>query len=313
MVATRVLVTGGTGFVGTAFLRRSIGEGLRVAAFVRPGSMPAWDRSVSEAVRVIPATLEMLDDARVREQIASFNPDTLVHLAWSGVKGADRNSIRQFENVRYGLKLMAIAEQSQIRHVIGLGSQAEYGPCARRIPTSQATNPTTLYGAAKLSTYHALRCLAVIGKIECTWMRLFSSYGPGDDPSWMIQYLIRALLKGERPKLTLCEQRWDYIFVDDVADAIVSVIKARASGLFNLGAGVAYRLRDLVEMIRDNIDPDLELGFGEVPYRSDQVMHLEADIDDLHRMTGWTPRVTIENGLRRTIEHARTALAAELG
>jgi nucleoside-diphosphate-sugar epimerase len=126
----------------------------------------------------------------------------------------------------------------------------------------------------------------------------------------MIQYLISALLRSERPSLTRCEQRWDYIFVDDVADALIRVVEANATGLFNLGAGIAYPLREVVEKIRDLIDPRLDLGLGEVPYRADQVMHLEADISDLQRETGWQPRVSLEDGIRQTVQFAQKQLLA---
>jgi UDP-glucose 4-epimerase len=301
----RVLVTGGTGFVGSALLRRAVNAGCTVAALVRPASTPRWESSVCESVTVIPGSLENLSDLQVRERILEFRPTAIVHLAWNGVKNRDRNSVTQLDNMRHSVDLFTLGSAAGATQFVGLGSQAEYGPCSQRISVSQPTNPTTLYGAAKLSTYHTLKCLAQASNVSYAWLRLFSSYGPGDDPSWMIQYLIAALLRAERPSLTGCEQRWDYIFVDDVADAILSVVNAKAAGLFNLGSGTAYPLREVVERIRDLIDPRLELGIGEIPYREDQVMHLEADISDLRRAAGWQPQVSLQDGLSRTVEFAR--------
>ena len=117
----------------------------------------------------------------------------------------------------------------------------------------------------------------------------------------MIPYLIRALLKGERPALTACEQRWDYLFGPDAADAVWAVARSDASGIFNLGAGRAESLRAIVETLRDAIDPKLPLGMGEVPYRPDQVMHLEADISRLTEATGWRPATSLQDGLKQTV------------
>jgi nucleoside-diphosphate-sugar epimerase len=112
-------------------------------------------------------------------------------------------------------------------------------------------------------------------------------------------------LEGKSPALTRCEQKWDYVYVDDVAAAIVATLDSEVEGALNVGAGHAYPLANIVTLIRDMIDPDIQLHFGEIPYRPDQVMHLEADISRLTRATGWVPRVSIEEGLARTVEWYR--------
>src|ERR1019366_4311588 len=104
-----------------------------------------------------------------------------------------------------------------------------------------------------------------------------------------------------RPKLTRGEQMWDYLHVDDVASAVVATFDSDARGVFNLGSGRALRLRAIVKMIRDAIDPALPLGFGDVAYRPDQVMHLEADVSALRSATGWRPAIPLEEGIAGTV------------
>jgi nucleoside-diphosphate-sugar epimerase len=97
-------------------------------------------------------------------------------------------------------------------------------------------------------------------------------------------------------------QRWDYLHVDDVVRALMAVATERqAFGVYNLSSGQAVRVRDIVERIRDLIDANLPLGFGEVPYRPDQVMHLQGSSKRLTRETGWRPMVDLESGLARTV------------
>ena len=133
-------------------------------------------------------------------------------------------------------------------------------------------------------------------------MRLFSSYGPGDDPSWLIPSLILKLLADERPALTAGEQKWDYIYAADAAEAILqTAVSPNAEGIFNLGSGQARPLREIIETVRDLVRPGAPLGFGEVPYRPDQVMFLEANIDRLKRLADWSPRTLLAEGLRRTV------------
>jgi nucleoside-diphosphate-sugar epimerase len=113
------------------------------------------------------------------------------------------------------------------------------------------------------------------------------------------------LLAGEKPALTKGEQMWDYIYVDDAAAAVMSLIDSNAVGVFNLGSGQAHPLRAIVTMIRDLINPVLPLGIGEIPYRPDQVMHLEADITALTRATAWRPKMSLAQGLQLTVNWYR--------
>jgi nucleoside-diphosphate-sugar epimerase len=141
------------------------------------------------------------------------------------------------------------------------------------------------------------------------WLRLFSAYGPMDDSGWMIPSLIQQLLRRERPLLTAGTQLWDYLYVADAARAIAQVaLTPQASGMFNLGSGRPETIRSVAERIRDAIDPKLPLGLGEVPFRPDQVMHLEADIGRLRATTGWSPEIDLNEGLRRTIAWFRERL-----
>ncbi|MGE5096454.1 MAG: NAD-dependent epimerase/dehydratase family protein [Betaproteobacteria bacterium] len=301
----KVLLSGASGFVGSYVLRQLLAHGdAEVAALVREPAK-AW-RIQDEVgrVRVLRAGLE--DGAMLEEAIGAFRPSHVVHLAWSGVLGRDRNAPAQHVNAYRTMRLLELALAAGARHFIGLGSQAEYGPCAARTDESTPTAPTTMYGAAKLASCIMASRLCDVSGARFAWLRLFSSYGPRDNPEWMIPYLTLKLLHGERPAVTAAEQLWDYLHVEDAAAAVVAVTRTEsASGIFNLGSGSARRLRDIIETVRDAIDPALPVGFGEVPYRPDQVMHLEADIGRLSRATGWRPRVDLVEGLRGTVDWYR--------
>lgn len=301
----RILVTGATGFVGSALVRHLVATGHDVAALVRPSSRRSWRlESLGSELRLIEGDLASLPAGSIR----AFAAEGVAHLAWSGVSNRDRNDPIQVGNIRQAADLFSLVADSGCSAFVGLGSQAEYGPCSGAVATDAPTNPTTLYGECKLATGRILARMAEHHphKPRFGWLRLFSSYGPGDEAYWMIPGLILQLLRRQVPPLTLGEQRWDYIHVDDAARAISSVLtSSQASGVFNLGSGTAMPLASTIRTIRDLIDPALPLGFGQVPYRPDQVMHLEADISRLTELTGWTPRVLLADGLRQTVEWYR--------
>ena len=305
----RVLVTGGAGFVGARVVRRLVEQGREVVVLLRETSDPRRLAEVLGRCTVLSGDLSRLD--ALRSPLEDLAPEGVLHLAWGGVKGADRNHPMQLSNVSTSIELFRLTGEIGCSRFIGLGSQAEYGPLSGCIDERAPTRPTTTYGAAKLATGCVLDRAAAAAGRPFAWLRLFSSYGPDDDPSWLIPYMIRTLLAGERPRLTKAEQIWDYIHVDDVADAIVATLDAGACGIFNLGSGQARPLREIIEHLRDTIDPGLPLGFGEVEYRPDQVMHLESDITALRAATGWAPRVSLERGLSDVVAwHRGTAGAS---
>jgi nucleoside-diphosphate-sugar epimerase len=301
----RVLVTGGAGFVGARVVHRLVAQGREVALLLRATSDPRRLADVLEHCTVLRGDMSQL--ATQRSQLHDFAPEGVLHMAWEGVKGADRNHPMQLSNVSSSIDLFQLTGEIGCASFVGLGSQAEYGILSGRIDERAPTRPTTTYGAAKLATGCVLERAAEAAGRPFAWLRLFSSYGPDDDPSWLIPYLIRTLLARERPRLTKAEQVWDYIHVDDVANAIIAALDAGATGVFNLGSGEARPLRDIVTSIRDLVDPSLPLGFGEIPYRPDQVMHLEADVTALATAASWRPKIALEDGLAELVRLQRTS------
>ncbi len=301
----RAVVTGAGGFIGSHLTRRLVADGVSVAVVLRPTSDRTRISDLIPSIHVIRGDLravELLEPAMSR-----FAPDAVFHTAWTGVTGKERNDPRQIEeNVLPTVDLARAASRVGAKVFVGLGSQAEYGPVNRRTDEETPTRPTTLYGAAKLASGILAERVCAEGGIRFAWLRVFSTFGPMDHPDWLLPYLIRTLASGQRPALTAGEQRWDFLYVADAVDALVRVAAAPdANGTFNLGSGVARPLRAVVEQVRDLIDPARPLGFGELPYRADQIMHLEADITRLTAAAGWSPATPFDQALARTVDYFR--------
>ena len=304
----RVFLTGAAGFVGARVAAQLAEEGHAVICAVRQTD---HGRLAALGDRVSVARLDLQDGAAVQDAMAQHRPDAVCHAAWQGVAGGARNDDWQDVNVAVSANLAQAALANGVRVIVGIGSQAEYGPINRMAVESDPCRPTTRYGRAKCQAHDAMAAACAQAGARFAWMRIFSLYGPGDNPGWLIPSVTTALLQGQRPALTGGEQNWDFLHVQDAARAIAAVLRApAAAGLFNLGSGQAPPLRHTLEMLRDLIDPALPLGFGDVAYRPDQVMHLQADVSRLRRVTGWAPQVGLQEGLAQTVAWHRARLSA---
>jgi nucleoside-diphosphate-sugar epimerase len=297
----RVLVTGATGFLGSYVTETLLAHGETVAVLHRPATDCWRIAHLLPRVRAIAGDLRELP--AVADQIQAFKPDTVIHLAWQGVGNAYRNDPIQIDhNLQSSLDLFRLAAACGCRTWVGLGSQAEYGPQNHCLSETDPDQPTTLYGSVKVAVRGITAQLAALGDVRFAWLRLFSPYGPRDNEGWLIPYVIRSLQRREPPALTAAEQQWDYLYVADAAEAVYRVAATpTASGIFNLGSGQAVRLRDLIEQLRDLLDPGVPLHFGAVPYRPDQVMYLQAAMARLEHATGWQPTTDLATGLRQTV------------
>ncbi|MBC8088623.1 MAG: NAD(P)-dependent oxidoreductase [Phycisphaerae bacterium] len=310
----RYLVTGARGFIGSAIVRAALDAGHSVAALVRPGSTAIRLGDIARDVTFIHSDFALLSSPETREAFSAFAPDVVVHAAWEGVAGADRNAEWQVaRNVPVTRELLMLAADAGATHFIGLGSQAEYGPCSGRITEDQPLSPTTLYGVAKVSACELTQEAARTRAIRHSWLRVFSTYGAGSEPGWVLPMAANTMARGTAPDLTPCEQRWEFLHVSDAARGVVAVGARRAVGVFNLGSGDARPLRDVILSLRDRVDPTLNPNFGAVAYRSDQVMYLEADVSRIKGATGWCPTTSLEAGLdeiaREALEHQHLAHA----
>lgn len=300
----RCLVTGASGFLGSTLVRHLVARGHQVALLVRPNSSLARLQGLLDKVELV--TGDLSDTASLRNAIARQPRDACLHLAWFGVTAEYRNSPLQIsQNLVSTLALWEAAHTAGCKVWIGLGSQAEYGSFSGVLREDLCPRPVTAYGVAKLAAGVATAKMSELAGVRHVWLRLLSAYGPGDDERHMLPSVILSLLARKKPALTRAEQVWDYLYADDAAAAICAVLEQEVEGVFNLSSGHAVSLRSIVEQVRDMIDPALPIGFGDVPYRQDQVMHLEGDITSLTTATGWQPATSLQQGLRQTIEWYR--------
>lgn len=300
----RCLVTGASGFLGSHLVRDLLKREHSVMILLRPDADTDRINDCLPRVSIVRGSLEDLSE--LTETLCREPVDAAFHLAWAGVTAAHCNSAEQVTlNVLHSLALWDVLHQTGCSAFLGVGSQAEYGLHSGVLREDMPTSPVTAYGAAKLALGILLKPLCLTAEMRFVWLRLFSAYGPGDDPRHLVPSLIDTLQRREKPLLTAGEQVWDYLYVTDAVAAMCTCLEQKVSGVFNLGSGSPCVLREFILKVRNSIDPALPLGFGELPYRSDQAMHLEADISRLQAATGWKPKMALSEGIKQTVEWYR--------
>ncbi|HEX7600349.1 MAG TPA: NAD(P)-dependent oxidoreductase [Polyangiaceae bacterium] len=302
---TRCLVTGATGHVGVHLVRALLRAGAEVVALARPDT--DLSRLPSGATAVI---ARPLDRDALATSIAATAPEVLFHLAWLGVRRETLDDPRQItQNVPHTLFVVEAALRAGARAVVGLGSQEEYGRTSGVLDELAELRPTDAYGRAKQCAGALTLDLARTFGTRAAWLRLFISYGPLENASRLIPSVTRALLLGEPLALTDGPQRRDYLFVEDVAEALLASAASDASGVYNLGSGSSRSVRSVVEDLRSILAPERELTFGALASQArDQTPVLEADARRFRAATGWAPRTSMREGLEKTVAWHRADL-----
>ena len=296
----RAVITGATGAVGTAIIADLIKRNVEVLVLCRKGSKRNEQIPKHRLVRQEYCSMEEFSS----RQAGGEAYDVFYHLAWEGTTGPARDDMfLQNRNVRYALDAVGLAARFGCRSFIGAGSQAEYGRVEGILRPDTPAYPTMGYGIGKLAAGLMTRQYAHQLSMEHIWVRIVSIYGPNDSPRSMVMSTIRSLVEGKVPQLTKGGQMWDYLYSGDAGRAFALLGEKGVDGkTYVLGSGRVRPLRTYVEDIRDEVSPGADLVFGTIDYYPHQVMHLQADTEELERDTGWRAETKFRDGIRQIVQ-----------
>lgn len=293
---------GANGFLGSHLSKKLASEGIEVIALVAKG----WDYSSIKGINQIQCVefeLETLTD--LDNQSFLTGVDTIYHMAWAGVSTTLKNEAEiQAKNILYGLSVLEFAQRHGINRVIVPGSASEYACGQGIINGKNESAPSDLYSASKVATRFLCQTYAKQHDIDLIWTAITSIYGPGRNDNNLITYAIKTLLKGEKPSFTGLEQQWDYLYIDDLIDALIAIgHKGKGGAIYPIGSGEHRQMNEYVQIIRDAINPALSLGIGDLPYKNKTIDNQILDISSLQKDTGFQPKYSFEQGIKRTIDY----------
>lgn len=298
----KILLTGATGFLGSSLLKKLSNSGYEVIYLCRNNSnLYRINKKFTNTKRLI---VDDWSDFSIVNKHFGREECVIIHCAWQGVAGSERNQKWQFfDNVSMCNSLLKGISELNVKKFINFGSHAEYGPLNKIISEDDNKMPSTMYGLTKKIINNLLLEYFNNTGVEYINLRIFNLYGPFDNDNWFIPYIINNYLKGLSPELTKCEQIWDYLYIDDFCNLVSLVVENNIKGEFNAGSGIGVPLTEVVNCISGHIPNSPDPNFGIVKYRDDQVMHLQADISKISKATSWLPEVSLKDGILDTINY----------
>ena len=295
----KILVTGASGFIGSHLCRRLVEDQAEVHAVYRTqapteeNDVRWWQADVS-------------DIGAVRTLFRNIRPDVIYHLA-SHVKGAPNleHVLPTFHsNLQSTVNLLTLAAETGCQRIVLTGSLAEPDP------QNGELFPSAPYAAAKWASSGYARMFHALYQLPVVIARVFMVYGPAQqDLTKLIPYVTLSLLRGETPKITSGSRLVDWIYVSDVVDGFVALGQAPGidGATLDLGSGELVSIRDIVQQVAGVVDPNSSAEFGALPDRPLEPTRLANPAETSARI-GWKPRVSLREGLERTVDWYRTAM-----
>jgi len=305
------VVTGGTGFIGSALVRRLVVAGARVLCLMR--DKPRSDASLALLRGAEVVRLSSFHASEMEGCLREFSADVIFNLASYGARQEDRDPEALLEgNVGLVARLVSAAASAAPKRFIHAGSCSEYGASLANeifFTEAQPLRPESVYGGAKAAAEFYGNTLARWLGVAFVTLRLFGVFGVGEGPQRLIPYLINRLQVNEPVDLTPGEQVRDFLYVDDVVEAFI--VAAQDNGLtpytaYNVCSGKPVRIREIGTLVADVMQkPRSLLQWGKRPYRRDEAMWIVGDNRRFTHATAWRPRVSLPDGIRRMVVSAK--------
>jgi nucleoside-diphosphate-sugar epimerase len=297
----RVFVTGGAGFLGASIIRQLLSDGCEVMAAKRTQTNTFRCKDFFDKVIWVDTM-----SSSYQQTVIDFNPDVIIHAAWAGVSSKERADWGiQMSNFQMLADILKISEQTLVKKIIILGSQAEYGAIAETVDENYPVMPNDAYATCKLASQKIIETFCGQKGIDWYWLRVFSVFGPTEAGNWFIPWVIGNQLKNTDIDLTGCEQEYDYLFIDDFAVMVSNMVNVSKSipGIYNICSGKTVKLKTITEIICKCIGGKGKLNYGTIPYRPNQSMKISGDNSKYNVTFGKIKVTDIDYAIKQTISY----------
>lgn len=290
----RVLITGASGFLGQAVIKK-----LSQCDEVEAVAVVSGRKEVCFASNILVEKANLLNPDACKQLIIKTKPDCICHLAWGQEEEDFRHSHTNLAWLEASVRLLDIFATCGGKRFLFAGSSTEYDDKTGKLSETNRVVPMTLYGACKKSFAQIMKSYCQIEKIQYVDMRFFTIYGEGDSHSFgAIPQTINHFLRGESVICKSPQNIRDYIYVDDAADVVKTLIENNFCGSVNIGSGHPKMMRNVFEEIAKEMHAESLLQFADNVYCD--MIHV-ADTTEMDKFVDRSQWMPFERGLSQTI------------
>lgn len=299
----RAVVTGATGFVGANLARRLLRDGHEVHLLVRPGHATWRVDEIRADVRIHP--VDFADGDGLGLVVDAIRPDWVFHLAAYGAYSYQSDLQRMVHtNIVGTINLVEACLRTGFEAFVNTGSSSEYGLKDRASVETDRLEPNSHYAVTKAAATHFCRLTARSRGVHLPTLRLYSVYGPYEEPTRLMPALIVQGLRGQLPPLADPTVARDYVSAGDVTEAFLLAATQpdqEPGAIYNVGTGVQTSLRELVQVVRRILPIQIEPRWGSMPNRGWDTDVWVSNNRKIRDALGWRPRDDPDRGVRAMV------------
>jgi len=298
-VSERLLIVGGTGFIGNNLALSAVKGG--ISTTVLSLNCPVAERKI-KGIEYLQADVTHL--SQLQKQLKNLKFDYVVNLSGyiehcSFLEGGRNIIDTHFIGVQ---NLIQVIDWYELKRFVQIGSSDEYGNLPAPQSEEMREGPISSYSLGKLASTQLLQMLYRTVKLPAVTLRLFLVYGPGQDEKRFLPQIIKGCLSDNNFPTSAGLQLRDFCYIDDVIDGILTVLtNDKVNGeVINLASGTPVAIREVVEQVQKTVGKGSP-EFGEIPYRVGENMELYANVSKAKELLDWEAKVSLESGIEKTV------------
>ena len=301
----RCLITGASGFVGANLTRRLLHDGHEVHALLRPEHQP-W--RLGDVTSLHRHSVDLTNPGEVQQAVRRIHPDWVFHLAAYGAYSSQTGFARMLDiNLNGTATLLDACAEAGVEAFVYTGSSSEYGYKDHPPREDEILEPNSHYAITKAAATHYCQFVARKHDVNAIAVRLYSIYGPYEDPSRLLPTLIAHGLRGTLPPLVSPATARDFVYVDDAVDALICLAQSspRRGAVYNMCTGVQTSLATVVDTARSLMRIPVEPVWSSMAQRSWDTDIWVGSPTAMETEIGWRASIDFTTGLRRMIDWFR--------
>lgn len=298
------IVTGANGFIGGALLRELSSHKVSVFAVVKDEIENVESIRDLPGVKIVYCGMDELENLTKK---VPDRPEVFYHLAWAGSTGLARADYElQLKNTKWVLDAVNMAKELGCQRFVGAGTLAELDAYEYSLINGSTPNAVSCYGAAKIAAHLMSKAQCNFVGIDHLWACLSNTYGIGNYTSNFVNFASKTMIIGKPANFTNGEQPYDFVYVSDIAQGLYCIgEKGKTNYTYYIGSTQPAKLKEYIKIIRDEIDPEIHLNLGAVPFNGVQHPAETFDCTDLVVDTGYCPKVAFRDGIKITVKWLR--------